>query len=196
LAGLALILVGLLFQAPPVSQQAPVPPQEATSVSGAAQQKTVPPEFETGERLLTIRRIYVDEFGDDAVSKQIHGMVINAISASKKFIVTENKDRADAVIKGSGIEQTSQEYRAYGEATAVESVSIQDSRTSTETIQDARLAVRLVDREGDVIWTTTQESKGAKYKGASADVADKIVKQLLRDVEKAEKTRSASQPKG
>ena len=30
---------------------------------------------------------------------------------------------------------------------------------------------------------TTQESKGAKYKGASADVSDKIVKQLLRDIE-------------
>ena len=34
------------------------------------------------------------------------------------------------------------------------------------------------------IWTTTQESKGAKYKGASADVANKIVKQLVWDMEK------------
>jgi len=32
-----------------------------------------------------------------------------------------------------------------------------------------------------------QESKGAKYKGASADVADKIVKQLQRDIEKLER---------
>jgi hypothetical protein len=46
--------------------------------------------------------------------------------------------------------------------------------------------VRLVNSDGDVIWTTTQESKGAKYKGASADVADKCVKKLLRDVEKLE----------
>ena len=38
-----------------------------------------------------------------------------------------------------------------------------------------------------MIWTSTQESKGAKYKGATADVAEKIVKQLLRDVERAEK---------
>jgi hypothetical protein len=36
-----------------------------------------------------------------------------------------------------------------------------------------------------VVWSTTQESKGAKYKSAGADVADKIVKQLLRDIEKA-----------
>jgi hypothetical protein len=48
-------------------------------------------------------------------------------------------------------------------------------------------AARLVNPDGDVIWTSTQESKGAKYKGASADVADKIIKQLLHDLEKLEK---------
>ena len=51
-------------------------------------------------------------------------------------------------------------------------------------------AVRLVDADGDVIWSTTQESLGAKFKGASADVADKIVKQLLADIEKARRSAS------
>ena len=69
-----------------------------------------------------------------------------------------------------------------------------DSVASTETLHEARVAVRLVGTDGDVIWTTTQESKGAKYKGASADVADKCVKQLLHDVEKLEG--SHSQPSG
>ena len=45
--------------------------------------------------------------------------------------------------------------------------------------------MRLVSSDGDVIWSTTQESRGAKFKGASADVADKIVKQLLHDLDKA-----------
>ena len=49
-------------------------------------------------------------------------------------------------------------------------------------------AVRLVDADGDVIWSTTQESLGAKFKGASADVADKVVKQLLADIEKARRS--------
>jgi hypothetical protein len=55
-------------------------------------------------------------------------------------------------------------------------------------VNEAKLSVRLVNPDGDVIWTSTQESKGAKYKGASADVADKCVKKLLRDVEKLEGT--------
>ena len=56
-------------------------------------------------------------------------------------------------------------------------------------MNDARLAVRLVSTDGDVIWTTTKESKGAKYKGASADVADQIVKQLLWDLEKLDEVK-------
>jgi hypothetical protein len=36
-----------------------------------------------------------------------------------------------------------------------------------------------------VIWSTTQESMGAKFKSASADVVDKVAKQLVRDLDKA-----------
>jgi hypothetical protein len=143
-------------------------------------------------------------------------MVIDALTQSKRFIVTENKDKADAILKGTGLEKTSQELHAIGEATSVAAASggehssvngsvvngngsisgssnggfvarhmgTADSQASTETINDARLAVRLVSSNGDVIWTTTKESKGAKYKGASADVADEIVKQLLWDLDK------------
>jgi len=38
--------------------------------------------------------------------------------------------------------------------------------------------VRLVSKDGDVIWSTTQESNGGKFRSAMADVADKIVRQL------------------
>jgi hypothetical protein len=41
--------------------------------------------------------------------------------------------------------------------------------------------VRLVDKNGDVIWSTTQESSGGKFRSAMADVADKIVRQLSEE---------------
>lgn len=128
--------------------------------------------------------------------------------------MTENRERADAILKGVALEKTSQELHAYGEATAVGGASgghsssisgsggtfsgsssggfaahneaMNDSSVNTETVNEARVAIRLVDPDGDVVWTSTQESKGAKYKGSSADAADKCVKQLLRDVEKLE----------
>ena len=52
---------------------------------------------------------------------------------------------------------------------------------------EALATVRLVNKDGDVMWSTTQESNGAKFRGASADVADKITKQLTADVERLRK---------
>jgi hypothetical protein len=165
---------------------------------------TPDPRAELGAKLSTVKRIYVDSFGDDEISKTLQAMVINALDETKRFIVTENKDKADAVLKGHSLEKTSQEVHASGEGTSVATASgnhsssggashggfvgkamgIDDSQLSTETINDARLAVRLVSADGDVIWSTTQESLGAKFKSASADVADKVAKQLVRDLDK------------
>lgn len=149
--------------------------------------------------LLRVKRIYVDTFGDDVVSKELQSMVVSSLVATSRFKVTENRDKADAILKGVASENTSQELHAYGEGTSVGSgngnrgshAGISDSSLNTETVSSARLAVRLVSPSGDVIWTSAQESKGAKYKGSGADVADRCVKQLVRDVTKLE---TASSP--
>ncbi|MGD0011263.1 MAG: hypothetical protein ABSE93_22335 [Terriglobia bacterium] len=166
--------------------------------SPAATSKPVPDaRSELAAKLLNVKRIYVESFGDDEESKSLQAMVINALDESKRFIVTENKDKADATLKGRSAEKTSQEVHATGEATAEASggrhsgqaMGIQDSKLSTQTIHEARLAVRLVSQDGDVIWSTTQESEGAKFKSSSADVADKVVKQLLHELDKAKPNR-------
>jgi curli biogenesis system outer membrane secretion channel CsgG len=194
----------------------PVAVKPSSQLESKADSKTDPG---IAEKLLNVKRIFVDSFGEDALSKSLHAMVISALTGSKQFIVTENKEKADAVLKGAAIEKTSQEFHSLGEGTAVSSASgghssnisgsaaggaaqvsgsshggfiarsmaAEDSVASTETINDARLAVRLVAADGDVLWTTTQESKGAKYKGATADVADKMVKQLIKDIERLKK---------
>lgn len=59
---------------------------------------------------------------------------------------------------------------------------------------EALATVRLVNKDGDVIWSTTQESNGAKFKGASADVADKITRQFVADYERLKKTPRPSPP--
>jgi hypothetical protein len=64
-----------------------------------------------------------------------------------------------------------------------------ESSHSVERRHEANAAVRLVSKDGDVIWSTTQESLGGKFRGASADVADKITKQLMEDYEQVRKVR-------
>lgn len=164
------------------------------------------------DRLLKAKRIYVESFGEDPVNKTLQSMLIDAIASTRRFIVTENKEKADLLLKGGALEKTSQELHSIGSATTVagaeghqsgsltgtrgmvtgsstggfvaRSLGIEDSQASTETINEAKIAVRLVSPDGDVVWSTTQESKGAKYKGAIADAADKAVKQLSRDIER------------
>ena len=215
----ALLMTGLLFQANPSTQETKPAPVAQAAPTPSRDADADPTE------LLKVKRIFVDSFGDDPISKELQSMIVSALVATKRFKVTENRERADAILKGVALEKTSQELHAYGESTAVGSASggshgevsgsvvngtgsvsgsssggfvarhmgTSDSSVNTETINEARIAVRLVNPDGDVIWTSTQESKGAKYKGASADVADKCVKQLLKDMEKLEGP-STSQP--
>jgi curli biogenesis system outer membrane secretion channel CsgG len=204
-----LLALLLLFEGSLLAQTAP-PSSDPPSSPAAS------PADGDPSGLLKVQRIYVDSFGDDAVSKELQSMVVSSLVATKRFKVTENRERADAILKGNAVEKTSQEVHAYGEATNVGSAAgsseghvngswvngtgsvsgsshggfiarhmgTSDSSLNTETINDARVAIRLVNSDGDVIWTTTQESKGAKYKGATADAADKCVKKLIRDLDK------------
>ena len=63
-------------------------------------------------------------------------------------------------------------------------VSDSESSHSQERRHEATGSVRLVDKNGDVIWSTTQESAGGKFRSAMADVADKIVRQLADETRK------------
>jgi hypothetical protein len=65
-----------------------------------------------------------------------------------------------------------------------------ESEHSTDRRHEAIAAVRLVTKDGDVIWATTQESLGAKFRGASADVADRIAARLKEAFERAKKMKS------
>lgn len=175
---LALILLLSLSQgsqAPAPQQQPPAPASANGDTDGVA-------------TLLKVRRICVEPFGDDPLSRQAEAMLINALSESKRFTITEKCERADAILKGVSTEETHQEARSFSEGTAAGNAAVRESSHSTETINDAHLAVRLVDREsGDVLWSTTQESSGAKYKSARADAAEKIVQKLLWDLQKLQK---------
>lgn len=62
-----------------------------------------------------------------------------------------------------------------------------ESENIKERRHEALATVRLVNKDGDVIWSTTQESNGAKFRGASADVAEKIARQLANDFDRLRK---------
>ncbi len=171
------------------------------------------PADDLSYQLLSIKRVYVDRLTGGETAAQMRDLIISSLSESKLFVLTENPDRADAILRGAAEDLvfTDQFFSAEGiNARANAGVGSRSTRSSgTSTTSGSRYAglgvgenestnikerkheafatVRLVNKDGDVIWSTTQESLGAKFRGASADVADRIAKQLAADYDRARK---------
>src|SRR5579863_10258529 len=184
------------------------------------------------QQLLTLRRVYIDRLSGGETAAQMRDMIVSSLQNAKLFVVTENQERADAILRGSAedlvfTEEHSSSDSAHSQAnsgssdstgnssnssslggygtpgSSRSSYSTRDSRSrnrgmsagdsesthSLERKHEAVAAVRLVNKDGDVIWSTTQESTGGKFHGSSADVADKITRKLLEDYERARKLR-------
>ncbi len=169
-------------------------------------------ERETLSQLLSVKRVYVDRLTGGETAAQIRDMIISSLQGARLFVLTENPDRADAFLRGSaedlvftdvftaseGINARGGMSTYSGGRTAADrrgaSASIgigeNDSIHTAERKHESSAAVRLVNKDGDVIWSTTQESIGGKFRGASADVADKITRQLSADFERARQLRA------
>jgi hypothetical protein len=171
--------------------------------TGAAFAAEEQPEPATFAQLLPVRRIHVERMGGGEMAQHVRDMIITSLQRSGLFMLTENPDKADAIMRGSaedlvftdtfqsserlnarmsaGIPSSGSTGRRYMSAGVGET----ESTRIAERKHEAAASVRLVNRDGDVIWSTTQESLGAKFRGASADVAEKITRQLVEDFRKA-----------
>jgi hypothetical protein len=163
-------------------------------------------------QLLSVKRIYVDKLTGGETAAQMRDLLISALQSSKLFVITENDQRADAFLRGaaedliytdtfsssdnvtigvrgaggnsnssgSGVNRTADSSRHSGGL----AIGERESSDIKERKHEALATVRLVNKDGDVMWSTTQESTGAKFRGASADVADKVVRQLAAEIER------------
>lgn len=149
-----------------------------------------------------VRRIYVDKLSG-ANSERIRDLVIASLQATGRFQMTENQDRADAYLRGTASDEVYNESRQSDDGINARisrgtsgtgsnrlpssgiTIGDRESLRTTERRHEAVASLRLVDKDGDVIWSTTQESRGAKFRGASADLADKVAQRLIDDCNKA-----------
>jgi hypothetical protein len=160
-------------------------------------------------QLLEVRRIYVEQLTGGAQANQMHDMIIASLQRLGRFSLTEDPEKADAILKGSAedltftdVFDTSEGITARagvnlgssgsgatsrrGGSTSL-SVGDRESARIQERKHEASASVRLVNREGEILWSTTQESMGAKFRSSSADVAEKVARQLVADMEKLKK---------
>jgi hypothetical protein len=185
----------------------------ATSAIAPPAIKTEAPVEEAGLRqLLGIRRVFVDRLTGGETAAQMRDMLVSSLEGSKLFVITENQERADAFLRGAaedlvftdvhntseginartnlGTSRSQRGYYGVGNSDSVNGglgVGENESSHIEERKHEAVAAVRLVNKDGDVIWSTTQESQGGKFHRASTDVADRITKKLIEDYERAKK---------
>ncbi len=168
------------------------------------------PATPVAPNLLAVRRIYVAELAGGSQAEALRELIIAGLDSTKLFVLTDNPERADAVLKGAADDTTftdtfdsdkslnnrsnagiyGSSSSKYGRTGGYGGTSIGDheSHHIKERKHEAYAAVRLCNGAGDVLWSTTQESLGGKFRGASADVAAKIAHQLTLDMERARQT--------
>ena len=171
--------------------------------------------IEPGEvdQLLCIKRVYVDKLDGDETAVQMRDMIISALQQTHLFVVTENEQRADAFLRGSSedlvftdVHSSSDGVNAHMNASTGSSaykggsynksiggsLGETESSHSAERKHEATAAIRLVNKDGDVIWSSTQESQGSKFRGSMSDVADKLTRKLADDIAKARASRASA----
>jgi hypothetical protein len=182
-------------------------------------ESALPAEPAANLRLLQVKRVCVQNFGDDALGVQAREMVIARLFESKRFTLTENCAKADFVMKGAVTERNDRAFREESEgigfgtsASASESSGSGVNRTGTsasgsaradaretlassENKQHAAVTMRLVDKDGEILWAASLESTGGKTKGAIGDAAERAVRKFLHDLERAEQQKSEAPPK-
>ena len=169
-------------------------------------------------QLIQVKRIFVAPLTGGTGADALRDLIIAGVDSTKLFVLTDNPDRADAVLKGAADEHAFEDVYDVSEGVSTRenggkyggsgsssgsragggygglSLSDAQSRHTKERKHEAYATVRLCNSQGDVLWSTTQESLGAKFRGAGADVANKIARQLTLDVDRARHDSNAPPP--
>jgi len=186
--------------------------------AGRAQETppTQQPSAPVAANLLAVKRIYVAELAGGPGADALRELIIAGLDATKLFVLTDNPERADAVLKGAADDKVftdafdsdktlsnrgdagiySGSSTKYGKNGGYGGASLgeRESHHIRQRKHEAYAAVRLCNQAGDVLWSTTQESLGGKFRGASADVADKVARQLTLDLQRVRQGSLSSVP--
>ncbi|HKR58653.1 MAG TPA: hypothetical protein VJS64_02880 [Pyrinomonadaceae bacterium] len=113
-----------------------------------------------GATLAAVKMVHVDSLGEEPLAKQIRDSLIASLQASSRLTVTLDRDNADAVLRG---------------------------KLATPRGNQVSLTIRLLNIKGAVLWPIKGPLSGKQYQGDANVIADKIVNDLLADIQKAER---------
>jgi hypothetical protein len=143
-----------------VVKREPQPNEQETQPEIGPEIRSVERLVLDGATLIAVKKVHVDPFGDDSIGKQFRDQLTSAMRANRRFSLTANRDEADAVLKG---------------------------RITTARPELVSATVRLVNAKGEVLWPVKGPVTGKQYQGSVDIITAQIARDLLADIEKAER---------
>jgi hypothetical protein len=156
----------------------------ALPVSAADESATVQVTVPAAQRLSDIKKVFVAPLGTDTGAEIIRQKIINRLIKDGTIAVVETADNADATLVGA----SEMSHNGY--------IVVNNGFASSGTKYHADSALRLLGRDKQLLWMDEIQSR--KYfpphsaKGASSNLADKVVKRLVDAIE-ADKLQIAAQ---
>ena len=188
----------------------------ALALGGAACAQEATPTPAAAHSLAEVHRIYVEALSGGNATQGLRDVIIASLNSTGLFILTDDPKRADAILRGAADDRVFTDtfdsdrsvggrmdaglYGSGGRSTRSGGGYGGSMGTDREAYHikerkhEAFAAIRLVNLAGDTLWSTTQESQGAKFRSASTDVGMKIARQIATDMARAQGTVGAATP--
>ncbi|HYH86663.1 MAG TPA: hypothetical protein VEX60_14515 [Pyrinomonadaceae bacterium] len=145
---------------------------------------------QSNQKLASVTKIYLGELGKGEGADLVREKIRLRLMKSKRFIVVETEEDADAILTGAvGISSNQ-----------VSSVSTNPATGQVTgggaTVYEGSGVVRLIDpKTKETIWIYEYKRGFFRPRSASGDVAGKIVSSLLKDTKKVEEKSKEDNPK-
>ena len=132
------------------------------------------------KNLASVRKVFIELLGEETDLQELAKQIEVALGKSGEFLIVDNKDNADAVLKlrtFTGPAGQSSPSKATPKETRALSSSVGSSRT---------VDVQLVNEDGTVIWPQKNRRGGNRFGGSVDEVSSKITAELEAEHRKAQ----------
>ena len=128
------------------------------------------------QRLSDVKKIFVGSFGNAEGADLIREKIIVRLVKSGKLTIVESPEDADASL--TGVAETSKGVRYSA------SSGPYGGTAAGGTTYNASLVVRLVGKSRQILWGDEATPRFLGSRSVSSNVADKMVKELIKAIEK------------
>ena len=138
-------------------------------------------QAQTADRLSQVRKLYVGSLGHDRGAAEVRSRLVRRLRRSSMIQIVGSVREADAVAKGTGRIWTT------GHASLDPHV-----RGLTQSTFEGFLSLEVIGKDNETLWSFLVTPSAFSWNDVPDDLASQLVKQLLADIRKQDRTQAPS----